>query len=143
MQFSLRLISLFLLLACVPLSVFPQDVAATYPDSLDQRVRYELDIDMPKAHVSGILIMHKSAAGRVNASVVNEFGISLMDFTYDEIKDKIKFYSLTPKLDRWYIRRTLKSDLRNVMRSMREGSAEYVNAKRKIKYSFRLAHETD
>lgn len=140
---SLRLVSLFILLLASHLKGFSQNDVLLYPDSVDQRVRYEIMIEMPKAYVSGLLIMHKPSDSLVNASIVNEFGISLMDFTYNEIKDKVKFHSLTDKLNKWYIRKTLGNDLKKVLKSMKEGSTECTNNKRKIKYSFHLANELE
>lgn len=140
---SLRLVSLFLLFLASQFKGFSQDAVLLYPDSIDQRVRYEIMIEMPKAYVSGLLIMHKPSDGLVNASIVNEFGISLMDFSYNEDKEKVKFHSLTDKLNKWYIRKTLGNDLKKVLKSMKEGSTEYTNNKRKIKYSFHLANELE
>jgi len=114
-----------------------------YPDSVNQRVRYEIVIEMPKAYLSGLMIMHKPSDGLVNASVINEFGISLMDFSYYEKKNKIKIRSITDKMNKWYIKRILSNDFKNILKSMREGSNEYLNSKRKIKYSFQLANETE
>lgn len=138
MQHFLRLVSVLSLFLSVHADAFSQESGSLYPDSINGRVRYEIMIEMPKAYVSGVLIMHKPCEGCVNASIVNEFGISLMDFSYDEHKDKIRFHSLTGKLNKWYIRRTLGNDMKNVIKSMKSGTDEYINAKRKIKYTFRL-----
>ncbi|WP_290235323.1 hypothetical protein [Bacteroides acidifaciens] len=98
---------------------------------------------MPKAYPSGLMIMHKPSEGHVNASVINEFGISLIDLSYDEKKDKVKLHSITDKMNKWYIKRALSNDFKNILKAMREGSYEYLNTKRKIKYSFQPANETE
>lgn len=139
----LRLISLLLILLSSHFAAFSQGNAVVYPDSVDQRVRYEIVIEMPKAYLSGLMIMHKSEEGRVDASVINEFGISLMDLSYDEKKDKIKIHSITDKLNKWYIKRTLSNDFKSILKAMQDGLNEYLNSKRKIKYSFQLANETE
>lgn len=143
MLLSLRLINLLFFSLCLCLDTLSQERIAVYPDTIGQRVRCEMMIEMPKAYVSGMLIMHKPSEGVVNASMVNEFGISLMDFCYEEKKEKIKFYSLTDKLNKWYIRKTLAKDLKQVLRAMQDGAHEYINSKRKIKYSFQPANETE
>lgn len=131
------------LLLCSHVVALSQDNTVVYPDSIDQRVRYEMIIEMPKAYVSGLLIMHKPSEGQVNASIINEFGISLMDFSYDEKKGKVKFHSLTDKLNKWHIRKALGNDLKKVLKAMQGGTNEYLNTKRKIKYTFQLANETE
>lgn len=140
---SLRLISSLLILLSCHLAAFSQENVVVYPDSVNQRVRYEIAIEMPKAYLSGLMIMHKPEEGQVDASVINEFGISLMDFSYDEKKNKIKIHSITDKLNKWYIKRTLSNDFKNILKAMQGGSKEYLNSKRKIKYSFQLANETE
>lgn len=110
--------------------------STAYPAAEGDRVRYDFMIEMPKAYVSGILIMARTEPDRVDASLVNEFGFSLLDFSYDEKKDKVKLVNVTKKLDKWYIKRTLRSDLRQVMRLMREGGDRYVDKKHKITYTF-------
>lgn len=142
MPHCLRFVSLLLILVSCPGVLFSQEQVPVYPDSIDQRVRYEIVIEMPKAYLSGLMIMHKPSQHRVNVSVINEFGISLMDFSYDEKKNKIKIQSITDKLNKWYIKRTLSSDFKNILTAIRGGSKEYLNSKRKIKYSFQLVNET-
>lgn len=122
---------------------FSENPVIEYPDSVGQRVRYEVVIEMPKAYLSGLMIMHKPSEGHVDASVINEFGISLMDLSYDEKKDKVKIHSITDKMNKWYIKRTLSNDFKNIFKAMRQGASEYLNTKRKIKYSFQTANETE
>ncbi len=139
----LKLVSLLLILLSWHGVAFSQKLIPVYPDSVDQRVRYEIVIEMPKAYLSGLMIMHKPTEGLVNTSVINEFGISIMDFSYDEKKNKIKIHNVTDKMNKWYIKRTLSNDFKNILKSLREGSNEYLNSKRKIKYSFQLVNETE
>lgn len=131
-------ISLLAILLCMMLNCV---ASSPYPANEGERVRYEFMIEMPKAYVSGILIMAKTDPDKVDASLVNEFGFSLMDFSYDEKKDKVKLVNVTKKLDKWYIKRTLRADLRHVMRTMREGDDRYVDKKHKITYSFTLLND--
>lgn len=140
---SLKLISLLLIfLGCHELA-FSENPVTVYPDSIGQRARYEIVIEMPKAYLSGLMIMHKPSEGHIDASVINEFGISLMDLSYDEKKDKVKIHSITDKMNKWYIKRVLSGDFKNIFKAMHQGSQEYLNKKRKIKYSFLPANETE
>ena len=143
MPHCLRLVNLLLILLSWHGISFSQEEIPVYPDSIDQRIRYEIIIEMPKAYISGLMIMHKPSEGLVNASVINEFGISLMDFSYDEKKNKVKIHSITDKMNKWYIKRTLSNDFKNILKAIRGGSKEYLNSTRKIKYSFQLANETE
>lgn len=129
----LKLISLLILaLACV----FDCDASGGYPAEVGERARYDFIIEMPKAYVSGILVMARTEPDRLSASLINEFGFCLLDMQYDVKKDKIKLVNVTKKLDKWYIKRTLKSDLKHVFRLMREGEDNYLDEKHKIKYTF-------
>ncbi|MCF0202173.1 MAG: hypothetical protein HUK08_02295 [Bacteroidaceae bacterium] len=111
---------------------------ATYPQNNGESVRYDLIIEMSKAYLSGILIMLRDGDNTVNASIVNEFGLSLMDFTYHEVKDKVTFHTLMGKLNKWYIKRILKKDLRAILKLMQEGKEKTYFGSRNIKYSFEL-----
>ncbi len=114
----------------------------TYPEEPGQRVKYEFMIEMPKAYVSGILVMALTEPDLISASLVNEFGFSLIDFTFDEKRQKVKLVSVTKKLDKWYIRRTLRSDLKQVLAMMKQGSDAYTDKKHKINYTFRLLNDS-
>ncbi|MCC8176352.1 MAG: hypothetical protein LUC85_08915 [Bacteroidales bacterium] len=118
-------------------------MAQSYPTEVGQRTRNQLIIEMPKAQVSGILIMAHVSQDTINASVVNEFGISLMDFSYNTLKDRVKLHSVMKALDKWYIRRTLRSDLRNLLNIMREGGTEYYDKRHKIRYLIQPYDETE
>lgn len=137
---SISLLAPLFLAHCIG---YAQEAPFSYPDSLGQRARYEIVIDMPKGSLSGIMIMHRCTDETIDASIVNEFGISMMDLTFDERREKVKFHSLTDRLNKWYIRRTLANDLKKIFRTMREGSDSYYNSKRKIKYTFHPAYESE
>lgn len=118
-------------------------MAQSYPSEVGQRTRHQLIIEMPKAQVSGILIMAHVSPDTINASVVNEFGVSLMDFSYNSLKDKVKLHSVMKALDKWYIRRTLRNDLRQLLHAMRDGSTEYYDKRHKIRYLIQPYDETE
>ena len=68
------------------------------PDTTGCRARYAVSIDFGKSYLSGICAMLRTDDALV-ASVVNEFGVSLLDFTYSHKNNKVKLGELTPKLN--------------------------------------------
>lgn len=140
MRQCMKLIKIFLtvLLAVVPLLAMAQ---STYPVNNGDKIRYDLQIEIRDSNLSGICIMINNN-GIITSSIINEFGISLMDFTYSEKKDKVKIHNIIKPLDRWYIKRFLKRSLRNMLHEMKSGSTEYIDNKNRIKYVFTLNHET-
>ncbi len=94
-----------------------------------------MQIDVKKAYISGICGM-LFEDGKLKASVVNEFGLSAMDFEYNPQKDKVKIINVIKKLDHWYIKRILKRDLRILIHNLRQGINKYENTKYEITYTF-------
>ena len=130
-------ISLILLLLIVPLSIMAQ---LTYPANDGDKVRYNLQIEVRESYLSGICLMVNNN-GIIASSIVNEFGISLMDFIYSEQKDKVKLCNMIKPLDRWYVKRLLKRSLRGMLKAMKSGDTEYIDEKNRIKYVFTLNNE--
>jgi len=131
-------ISLILLLLIVPLSIMAQ---LTYPANDGDKVRYNLQIEVRESYLSGICIMVNND-GMIVSSIVNEFGLSLMDFIYSEKKNRLKIKSVIKPLDRWYIKRSLKRGLKGMLREMKSGKTEYIDNKSRIRYTFTLNNET-
>lgn len=114
-----------------------------YPQNEGDKVRSTAMIEMPKGYVSGICVMYNDGEN-VKASIFNEFGISAIDFVYNPAKDKVKLESVIKMLNKWYIRKLLKSDLRKVIHSLQQGVGEYRNERYKIDYKFsRLQDDTE
>ena len=127
----LYLLCISLLLA-LPISVQAQ---TTFPSAEGERAKYAAYIEMPKAYVSGICVLLLED-GLIKGSLFNEFGITALDFTYNPQRDKIKLHSVMKMMDKWYIRKVLKKDLRQVMKTLKEGQTEYTNQRRHIVYRF-------
>ncbi len=108
---------------------------ALYPQNAGERVRSTAMIEMSKGYVSGICVMYNDGED-VKASIFNEFGISAIDFVYYPKKDKVKLLNVIKMLDKWYIRKLLKSDLRKVVHCLQQGIGKYRNEKYKIDYKF-------
>ena len=123
-----------LILTLFPLFSMAQKV---YPENNGDKVRYNIQIDIRKAYLSGICILSKQE-DCIISSIVNEFGVSLMDFSYNPQKKKVKIHSITKKLDRWYIKRILKKDIKSMLEVMQTGGNEYIDSRYKIKYTFSL-----
>ena len=120
------------MLLALPISVQAQ---TTFPSTDGERAKYAAYIEMPKAYVSGICVLLQED-GLIKGSLFNEFGITALDFTYNPQRDKIKLHSVMKMMDKWYIRKVLKKDLRQVMKTLKEGQTEYTNQRRHIVYRF-------
>ena len=103
--------------------------------ALGQGLRYSAYISLPRGYVSGILAL-KHESDTVRGSLFNEFGITALDFTYDRRKDKVKLHTVIKMMDRWYIRRVLRRDLREVLKRVEQGDSVYENRRYHIHYKF-------
>lgn len=123
---------LVLLLLSVSSELFSQ---VQFPHKDGERARYDVKIDIKKAYISGVCMMVMDE-GIVKASIVNEFGLSAVDFTYNPTKDKVKILNVMSKMDKWYIRRVLRKDFRYIMHQLSQGIYTYENKKQHITYTF-------
>ena len=108
---------------------------AALPVENGARLRYAVQIDMQRAYVSGVCILRREG-NMVRGGIVNEFGVTAMTFEHDLRRDRIKLTHVLSMLDKWYIRRTLRRDLRQVMHCLDAGIMTYENTKRGIVYRF-------
>lgn len=107
-------------------------------------------IEMQKGYVSGIMICAETE-DNINGSMVNEFGISAIDFTYSKEKKKVKLINVGSFLNKWYIKQVLKNDINFALHILygmpykkkhhyevtHDGeNVTIFNTKRKIKYTF-------
>ena len=136
MSFNKICMSIFLLI--VPILTMAQ---STYPVNDGDKVHYNLQIEIRESCLSGICIMVNNE-GTIASSIINEFGISLIDFTYSEKKNKIKIHSIIKPLNRWYIKRFIKRSLKNMMNVMKLGGTESIDNKNRIRYFFTLNNDT-
>lgn len=109
--------------------------AQLYPDSIGHRVKCNAAIEMKKGYLSGVCMLVNDG-GVVRGSIFNEFGISAIDFTYYPEKDKVKLGEVIRMLNRWYIRKVLKKDLRLLINNLRQGIGIYRDEKYNIEYKF-------
>lgn len=138
---SMGLCGLFFLCSVLPISA--QDLADQHPlpDSIGSKMKYNASIEMKKGYLSGICILIRDKDG-YKGSIFNEFGISVLDFTYQPVTRKVKLENVIQLLDKWYIKRLLKQDLSQVIKNLQKGISIYDNKKYKIHYQFTELEET-
>lgn len=138
---SISLCGLFSLFPLLPISA--QDIADQHPlpDSIGSKMKYNASIEMKKGYLSGICMLIRDKDG-YKGSIFNEFGISVLDFTYQPVTGKVKLENVIQLLDKWYIKRLLKQDLSQVIKNLQNGISIYDNKKYKIHYQFTELKET-
>lgn len=138
---SISLCGLFSLFPLLPISA--QDIADQHPlpDSIGSKMKYNATIEMKKGYLSGICILIRDKDG-YKGSIFNEFGISVLDFTYQPVTGKVKLENVIQLLDKWYIKRLLKQDLSQVIKNLQKGISIYDNKKYKIHYQFTEMRKT-
>lgn len=106
-----------------------------FPQHNGDKAEYNASITMPKGALSGICILVQDNDS-IKGAVVNEFGVSMLDFVYESKVDKVKLKSVIAMMDKWYIRKVLEADLREVLDVLKNGKDSYVDEKYKINYKF-------
>lgn len=71
--------------------------------------RWNFTLERGTLSLTGICLVRQTEEG-LAGSVVNEFGIRAFDFTCRH--DKVRVMNVLPQMNRWYIRRLLRADLR-------------------------------
>ncbi len=120
-------------------------------------LRCAFEISMEKGHLSGLMIA-KENDDSIIGSMINEFGVSALSFSYDKRRDKLKLHEVVSFLDKWYIKRVLRNDLtlclhvlfelpyensRNYTILLENGSSTIINPKRHIRYMFHPFEDTE
>ena len=106
-----------------------------FPSTQGEKTKYSAYIDMPQGYVSGVCVLFNEGTV-IRGSLFNEFGITALNFSYDIKKEKIKLYSVVKLMDKWYIKRILKKDLKQLMKCLQKGESVYQDEKYHITYSF-------
>lgn len=133
------MIKFLLLISVCMLTISPLRVEAQsmLPQADGDKVVLNTMIEMPRGHISGICILLREGS-QIKGSLFNEFGISALDFIYDADKDKVKITAAMAFIDKWYIKRVLRKDLRLVLCGLEQGQCTYTNSKRNIVYQFSM-----
>ena len=129
-------------------------VASNDADGVLYRVgqpqRYAFQIETSNAVISGLMIVVDDDEN-ITGSMINEFGISALDFRYSKKNQKVRLLNVIKFLNRWYIKRTLKSDIQCFLQLLydrpcrsahkyeithTDEGVSVFNSKRDIKYTF-------
>jgi hypothetical protein len=145
---SLALISL-IALAIFPSSCAKRSYSGTHPTPLhiERASRYLVQIDAPKARMTGILLL-KPSGQKWEGRMINEFGISIFDLI--STPNKCKLHNVFPMINKWYIRMTIEHDLAYLLwkgnngiaakdkqiETLPNGGFILTNTKHNIKYTF-------
>lgn len=132
-----------------------------FPLSLhgEQPTRYYMELKRDDSNISGLLIL-KQEDGKILGSIINEFGVSAIDFSYDINRRKMRLINVIKFLDKWYIKRTLSRDIAFCISELMQlnpnlsnkyiiisnpDSTQIVNRRQNISYSFTPVncHSTD
>ena len=108
----------------------------------------------------GVTIMARGAEMKTDAegsrgAIVNEFGIHALDFMVSADRRKVKLLNVIAMMDRWYVRRVVKKDLRTLFNATSDGeqgsgrtvtvepdgTVTLTNTRYKLKYSLKKLHE--
>lgn len=129
-------------------------VAADYLLPLDGRQEYSVAIMARGAEITGVCIVKTDGEGSRGA-IVNEFGIHALDFMVSADRRKVKLLNVIAMMDRWYVRRVVKKDLRMLFNATADGkqssgrtvtvepdgTVTLTNTRYKLKYSLKKLHE--
>lgn len=123
------------------------------PSQLNANKKYMFEIEMDKGYVSGIMILHETD-DEVKGSMINEFGVSALDFVYTKKSDKLKLLHVISFLNKWYVKQVLRNDIRlgvrllsglatsipkNYILQTTGDTLSLTNKKRGIQYRFELS----
>lgn len=143
---------LFLSSLLFSLNLVAQDIDIAPLQDDCERSRYTFQIETPKAIVTGVMLL-KETSDEIVGSMVNEFGVSAIDFIYNKKKNNLKLLNVVSFLNKWYIKMVLKKDLRLSIQLLKniphknaknyeieqtDYSLSVLNVKRKLKYTFNV-----
>lgn len=78
----------------------------------DGRAEYALRLTLPKADITGLLIVKQTDEGELRGVMMNEFGVSAFQFSISANRKKVKLANVSALFDKWYIRRIIRNDLK-------------------------------
>jgi hypothetical protein len=64
--------------------------------------------------LSAITVLKADSDGTLRGTMMNEFGISALSFTVSADRRHLKLLNVMPKLNKWYIKKVLRADLRHL-----------------------------
>lgn len=101
------------LISLVVLCLLSVDMMAQGPfrPDKDGKCSFNLEMDIRGHSITGLTIMQQGD-GEVRGTVVNQMGLKAFDFIYNETRQKVELQNVVKMMNRWYIRRVLRRDLR-------------------------------
>ena len=101
------------LISLVVLCLLSLDIMAQGPFHLDKdgRGMYNLEMNFRGHAITGITVIQKEQY-EVRGTVVNQMGLKAFDFIYNDTRQKVELHNVIKMMNRWYIRRVLRRDLR-------------------------------
>lgn len=92
------------------------DAFASEAEDVAVRQRYKFAIDTPDGGITGMMILACDDGDMTKGSIINEFGFSAIDFTYNRPKHKVKLVNVIKFLDKWQVKYVLRRDLAAIMK---------------------------
>jgi len=122
------------LMMCIGLqSACAQQDSLRYPANDGDRMTCSVFIKSQRGDISGVCVL-LNEAGSIKGAIVNEFGVTALDFTYNPDKDKVELNHVIAMLDKWYVRGVLREDIRQLLGQLRQGRDQYVDERYHITY---------
>ena len=94
---------------------------------------YYLLMQVKGQELTSICVIDTVSDGNLVGTVINEFGAKAFDFTYTN--GKVKVLNVVAFLDKWYIRRVLRRDLKHILPTLPPDKESYYK-RRWISYTF-------
>ncbi len=94
---------------------------------------YHLLMQVKGQELTSICVIDTVSDGNLVGTVINEFGAKAFDFTYTN--GKVKVLNVVAFLDKWYIRRVLRRDLKHILPTLPPDKESYYK-RRWISYTF-------
>ena len=133
-----RAVYIFLLFC----ALLPSGISAQGRDAAQLEGKYLMQIDFGRGYAGGICVM-KWDGTCVNASMFNEFGVSVLVYSYEPAKGKVRILKGAGPLGRGKTKRVLKRDLSVIMSELDNKDYIYIDPQTGITYKFRpLDYET-
>jgi hypothetical protein len=123
-------------------ALLPFEVSAQERDTAQLEGKYLVEIDFGRGYAGGICVM-KWDGSSLNASLFNEFGVSVLVYKYEPAKGKVKIMKGAGPLGKGKIKRVIRRNLEVVMSELDNKDYTYIDPKTGITYKFRpLDYET-
>ena len=88
---------------------------------LDARQQFHVTIEARGAEITGICVVKPLDDGSFRGAIVNEFGVHALDFSVTADRRRVRLHNVAPMLNRWYLKRILRKDLRLLFTATQEG----------------------